>query len=197
MWVFKASNLLHSHLIESTSFRALNSLSHEDREQIKTLAGQGMSSAAIHNAMNFIIAPSVLQDIIHPVRRGIVSQEATELAQMANQWEHFTTLLVTDPDHNFGGFYAANITLGETSIFRETLIMDDTACTNHFDLAVFAVIGIDEHGRNQLLGVGILMKRTAGQFANFLRWLQTTRTPPGERPLQPKAIVVDRLAGQF
>jgi hypothetical protein len=121
-----------------------------------------MSSAAIHNAMNFIIAPGLLQNIVRPIRRGIVSDEATELAKIASHWEQFTTILVTDPDHNFGGFYAANMTFGETSIFTETLIMDDTACTNHFNLPLFAVIGIDEHGRNQLMGFGILFKRTTG-----------------------------------
>jgi hypothetical protein len=75
--------------------------------------------------------------------------------------------------------------------------MDDTSCTNHFDLFVFVVIGIDEHGHNQLLGFAFIKNQTSIQFANYLRWLQQMLTNEGQRLISPKAIVVDRHEGQF
>jgi hypothetical protein len=107
-----------------------------------------------------LIAPGLLQDILRPLRRDVSSHECQELADLASHWTKFTTQMVTDQYNNFAGFYAANNNFGNTLILFRTFIMDDTACTTHFRLPLFTVIGIDEHGRNQVLGFAILMRQT-------------------------------------
>jgi hypothetical protein len=161
------------------------------------MAEQGKTSDAIHRETNIIIAPGVLQDILRDVRRNVSSHESDDLSAMASQCEQFHTSVVTDHAHLFVAFYAANRKFNGTDICRGTFIMDDTACTNHFDLPLFAVIGIDEHGHNQLLGFAFLKDQTAPQFANYLRWLQRMLTDEGQAPISPTAIVVDRHEGQF
>jgi hypothetical protein len=132
------------------------------------MAEQGKGSDAIHRETNIILAPGVLQDILRVVRRNISSDESEKLAEMANRFKDFTTFIVTVSDNIVQGFYAANRRFNGTAICQGTFIMDDTSCTNHFDLFVFAVIGIDEHGHNQLLGFAFIKNQTSIQFANYL-----------------------------
>jgi hypothetical protein len=106
--------------------------------------------------------------------------------------------MVTDQFNNYAGFYAANTAFNDRVLFRRTLIMDDTACTTHFKLPLFAVIGIDENGRNQLIGFAFLIGQTAEEFGNYLKWLQQIMSVPDPLiPAFPRAIIVDRHEGQF
>jgi hypothetical protein len=190
---------MHDHPIQKTSTRALNSLSNADRDHIRELVAQGKSSRDIHNEMDIVIAPATLQEILRAVNaRRSPAAEAEQLRRVTDDWTLFKTRIVTDPKNDFGGFYAVNPQFRGDVTCTRTLIMDDTACTNHFELPLFVVLGIDEHGQNQLVGFAYLMERTADQFAEYLGWLRTELTVEGSpEPFCPIAVVVDRHEGQL
>jgi hypothetical protein len=68
--------------------------------------------------------------------------------------------------------------------------MDDTACTNHFNLPLVVIIGVDENGRNQVVAFAFLFDRCAERFTDFLQWLFERMEST------PLAFVVDRHEGQ-
>jgi transposase-like protein len=74
--------------------------------------------------------------------------------------------------------------------------MDDTACTNHFGLPLFLVVGISEHEHNQVIASVFLFNRTADEFKDFLDWVKP-RLRHGDEAISPIAVIVDRHEGQY
>jgi hypothetical protein len=55
-------------------------------------------------------------------------------------------------------------------IKTRALVLYDPAYTIHFGIPLAAIIGIHEHGRNQLVGFAFLMGWSTMQFGNDLKW---------------------------
>jgi hypothetical protein len=84
-------------------------------------------------------------------------------------------------------------------ISQETLLMDDTSCTNCYGLPLPVVLAIDEKLISQLVAFAFLRDRTTESFSHFLTWMRdhvvNREIDPGH-PV-PRAIVVDRHDGQY
>jgi hypothetical protein len=184
-------NFHHNHLIRQTTRRGLFSLSNEQREQVRQCVKQNMTSAAIHKSLPFDIDPQVLADAKRDVLTRDREGEVQLLLDAIKHWDDFSYQPLTDEmTKRFGGCYFFHKVLANTTACTDVLAMDDTACTNHFGLPLFVVIGSDEHGRNQVIAFAFLVDRSAERFAHFLNWLAP------QLGGVPRAIVVDRHEGQ-
>jgi hypothetical protein len=91
----------------------------------------------------------------------------------------------------------------DTQAAMGVLVMDDTACTNHFGLPLFLVVGINEHGRNQIIASAFLFNRTSDQFKEFLKWVQERLRPDTHKmssfdlPRSPKNRISETTSPQF
>jgi hypothetical protein len=87
-----------------------------------------------------------------------------------------------------------------TTICTETLILDDTSCTNRYGFPILLNVGIDEHHLSQLVAFALIRNRTIEAFVDFLSWVKQYLCA-GDRDFQstpvPNAFVVDRHDGQF
>jgi hypothetical protein len=178
-------------MLRHTTYRGLLSLSNEDRAQIREYVKQGMSSARIHMTMDIDLDPHVLADAKRDVLTKERAHEVDELLQTIKDWDDFTTQPILDTSTNrCGGCYFFHKVLAGTTACTGVLVMDDTACTNHFGLPLVVIVGVDEHGRNQVVAFAVLFDRCTERFEDFLKWLSP------QLGGVPRAFVVDRHEGQ-
>jgi hypothetical protein len=181
----------HTHKVRDTAHRGLLSLSNEERDRLRKCAEQGMSSARIHMVMDFDVDPHALADAKRDVLTKKKWREVDELIHTIENWDDFTTQPLYDTSAGrCGGCYFFHKVLAGTTACTGVLVMDDTACTNHFGLPLVVIIGLDEHGRNQVVAFAFLFDRCTERFEHFLSWLRP------QLGGVPRAFVVDRHEGQ-
>jgi hypothetical protein len=86
------------------------------------------------------------------------------------------TQFVTDPVEGgadpFFGCYFPSKPIEANVMCHETLIMDDTSCTNGYALPRLVVLAIDENLSSQLVAVAFLRDRATESFSHFLTWMR-------------------------
>jgi hypothetical protein len=188
---------IHDHPIQYTTCRGLSSLWPQERDDIREMVKQKKTPAQIHQTFHRVVAPGVLHDTVRDLLNVDKGREAQKLDQELKNWDDFETQMQRDKaTGTCAGAYMFHKRLANTAACREVLIMDDTACSNHFGLPLFVVLGVDEHDRKQVVAFAYLFDRTADTFEQFLKWLKL-RLGGDENPtLTPRAIVTDRHEGQ-
>jgi hypothetical protein len=189
---------MHSHPIQCTRCRGLSSLTHAQRDAVMECVNHNMSSAQIHQKFDFLISPALLADLQRNAKAKLRSGEAAELKQFLDGRTDVDFKWRMDKvTGTFVGCYMLFKPAQGTQAATGVLVMDDTACTNHFGLPLFLIVGINEHGRNQIIAWAFLFDRTAQEFAKFLKWAKKRLAGAGQPIRSPTAIIVDRHEGQF
>jgi hypothetical protein len=193
---FESANHEHNHSIAFTSSRRANALTAKQRQDIITWTEAGLSIQKIRAR----VCPDVEAQAVYDTRRAYLKQkrenQAETLREQIAHWDDFSTCIVTDKDGMFTDCYFFHELLCVlTDVpFRETWIMDDTACTLMLGLPLVASVGVDQNNHDQILAFAFCYDRTAASFLRFLSWVRS-RLP--FVPQEPKVFVVDRHKGQF
>jgi hypothetical protein len=81
---------------------------------------------------------------------------------------------------------------------RETLVIDDTSCTNYFAQALVVILAVDEHSISQLVAFAFIADRSVPAFEGFFSWVaerigadQSTSDDP-----VPRSLIIDRCHSQ-
>jgi hypothetical protein len=165
---FSGAQWMHNHPVDITTCRGLSSLSHSQRSEAMNCVRQNMSSAEIHRYGKFVIWPRLLCDLRWNLQSRDPGSEAEDLRTFLCRQPDVDYQIRPDAGNSFSGCYVFYKPAKHSRAGGRILIMDDTACTNHFGLPLFRVVGMNEHGHNQLIAWIFLFNHTAQEFKDFL-----------------------------
>jgi hypothetical protein len=171
----------HSHDVEMTSHKGANSLRPIERQQIRDMTAEQCTSEHVQRKLGLALDAEVLYDARRPVLVKLTRNQAQKLIEQIKQWDEWE-VTVRREDTTFAGCYGFRITFKNTELVRQTLVMDDTACTNYFEFPLVLIVASDEHNKTQLVAWAFIMDRTKFSFADFLRWLKPMIDPNAASP---------------
>jgi hypothetical protein len=135
-------------------------------------------------------------DAFYATRRATLMEQRQNqveaLFEAVQHWRGWEWAFVPPDDTGeFRGFLAVQVQVVEHEMCRDTLGMDDTSCTNFFELPVSAIITPDPNSKTQLVAFAILRDQGADALIEFLRFVRTHMSEQA-----PKAFVIDRAAAE-
>jgi hypothetical protein len=147
-----------------------------------------------------LIAPGQTLDNArrHQLRQYKKNQGIQLEAQIQTSEDVHTHLL--RDDHHFAGCYFFHSLFAGSTICRETLRMDDTACPNRYGFPILVILGIDEYKLSQLVAFALIRDRTMATFTSFLGGVkQSLRVGDEDSDSEPtpRAFVFDSHDGQL
>lgn len=168
-------------------------LTEDQIEKIHELAALGATPGMVRAQLGVAIQPDKLYYEMKKGRRQIPS-EAHELLKETVNWTGWTmqNTWAGQPDEGrtlMDVFFLHN-RIAACPFSAQVFIIDDTFCTNHFDIPVVAIIVPDCELRNQLLAFGFLCDRTRESFERFLRFVQ-------DAVPEVTCVVTDRALAQI
>jgi hypothetical protein len=83
------------------------------------------------------------------------SSQAAALEAQIPTYDDFHTRLLRD-DNRLAGCYSFQSRFTDTTICTETLIMDDTSCTNRHGFPILVILGINEHKLSPLVAFALI-----------------------------------------
>jgi hypothetical protein len=211
---FSGACFTHNHDVELTAYKGVDSLTPEERKEIQDLTRKHYTAEQILQQIDLALDAQVLYDARRSVLAELKSNQAEKLARRVSEWTEFETYILRDADNKFQGYYAFQTAFTDTEVCRQTLVMDDQACTNAFLLPLVLIVASDEHNLTQLIAYALMMDRTKFSFKDFLIWVKkrlvktddtedsasesdsTSESDDDAAPV-PRAFVVDRHDGQF
>jgi ubiquitin C-terminal hydrolase len=150
--------------------------------------------------LDIAVAPQVLYDARRSVLKEQRANQAEQLKQFTDRWLELDTTFLHNKENKFVGCYFFHTVFAGTDFVGQTLIMDDTSCTNHFGLPLVIIATSDEHNLTQIIAYALTLDRTQISFGDFLRWVRKRLSQQGTVPAKiviPLAFVVDRHLGQL
>jgi hypothetical protein len=177
----------HDHEIGDGSERHYHTLPPDIRAQIIEMTAHHATPGMIRTLLD-VNAPA---GIFYEARRKALAEQrrdqAQHLEEARRKWRHWETHMVPAVDGEFQGFFAVNKQVIDHQMCRDTLGMDDAACTNFFEMPVFGIVSPDPNDTTQLVAYAILRDQSAEALIEFLRFVRYHLK--GD---EPAAFVVDR-----
>jgi hypothetical protein len=172
------ANWEHSHPTTPDYYEmACRQLTPDQITIIHDMAANGAAAGVIRARLGAAIQPDKLYNEMRKARSTIPS-EVDELMQELKNWTgwEIQTNWNGQPNQAEGSLaemFCVHRRIAGFPFSQQVVIMDDTFCTNHFNIPVVAVIIPDCDLRNQLLGFGYLFDRSQESFEHFLTFLKT------------------------
>ena len=168
---------LHNHAIN----RFMNNIHHsnlsdETIELIRTGITLGTSSGSLRRSLKLVISP----DQLYHYRR-IFNQSCKcqfdELQNNVSNWTdfiiHFDFIKDSQGNKHLNAAYFLSKHFLKSGFVNDIWIIDDTECTNKFHMPIFAIIIMDENGKNQLLSFCFLPGKKEKDIIDYFEFLKT------------------------
>jgi hypothetical protein len=198
--MYKGCMLLGKHEFHHTHeffFRltgAYHTLPDTIRDEVRRMTAANASPGQIRSALDLSASGSVFYGARRDVLKALREHQAQSLADAVAHWPGWHVLMVPPPkgSNEFHGFLATHTRVIEHPMCCDTLSMDDTGCTNFFDLPVSAIVAPDGNDATQLVAFAILRDQSAEALIEFLKFL---RQDMGDK--SPKAFMIDRAPAEI
>ena len=177
---------LNTHFVEAHR----NCLPQTTIDQIRFQTQLGVLPGRIRSNLDVEIGSTLFYDI----RRSVIHEEKTEdlvqLIQFLREGNQ-KHIIVHDPNDTLESITIIDKDILNSNYASDIAIMDDTAMTNMYGLAIEEVIVVDQEDHSQLLGYSVLSNKSEDGFSSFFKDYSTLNVS------QFRIIVVDRLEAQY
>jgi hypothetical protein len=169
-----------------------SNLTQEQIQQIRLGTSLGASAGALRRKLNITIS----KDQMYYYRKTILQIETSEtenLAQVTNDLVNWDFQINRENDDNktLRHLYAFNRSVYSFRLIHDIMIIDDTMCTNAFDLPLFFLIGVDHNNCSQIVSFGLLRGKKNNDIVGLLMFLNTKLAQP------VRLFIGDRSQAQF
>jgi hypothetical protein len=184
----------HSHEVgDPGERRAYHNLTPEAIAQIIEMTQHHATPGMIRDALDL----NATAGVFYAARRRTLMEQRKDqvkaLSDAVRSWRGWVPFFVPpNAAGEFQGFFAVQTQIVEHPMCRDTLGMDDTSCTNFFELVAPAIIAPDANSKTQLVAFAILRDQTSDALVEFLTWVLGYL-----RNEQPKAFIIDRAAAEI
>jgi hypothetical protein len=184
----------HSHEVgDPGERRAYHNLRPEAIAQIIDMTRHHAAPGMIRDALDL----HATSGVFYAARRATLMEQRRDqvkaLSEAVCSWRGWVTYFPPpNDDGEFQGSFAVQTQIVEHPMCRDTLGMDDTSCTNLFELVAPAIIVPDANSKTQLVAFAILRDQTAEALIEFLTWVFHRL-----RDQQPKAFIIDRAVAEI
>jgi hypothetical protein len=188
----------HDHLIAEMSIERARLLSARQTETIHGITQTGGSADQCRMVVGYSVKPQTLGNARRPILKKGRLEQASQLYQLLQTWEDMDCQMRCDEENVCEGCYFFQKLLRDTLMVKDTLIIDDTACTNYFDFPLLLILALDEHAISQLVAFAFIKNRTEESYKAFFNWVAKrigADESTAESPI-PRSLVVDRSQSQ-
>jgi hypothetical protein len=145
---FIGAYFMHNHDLSIIKVSGANDIDNETRMEIQHLTELGFNAGQVRLRLGLTVSPHVPYNIRRDQLRQYRTSQANKLQQEISKSSDFETCLPRDGQHFAGCDFFHTIFSG-TPVLHETLIMDDTSCTNRYGFPILVILGIDEYRLSQ------------------------------------------------
>jgi hypothetical protein len=183
----------HDHdVYDAGERRAYHSIRPEAIQEIIEMTRRHATPGQIRSALDL----GATCDVLYASRRATLMEQRQNqvraLKEACATWRGWAYWFVGPEDGEFQGFFAVHTHIIGHPMCRDTLGMDDTSCTNFFELPVPAIITPDPNDTTQVVAFAILRDHGADALIEFLEYVKTHMKQD-----QPKAFIIDRAAAEI
>jgi hypothetical protein len=192
----------HNHYLEGTPTKGARRATAHQRAHIAELHGMGMDAPQIRDQIETgsdvsVFRPPALYNMRH-ANDGEARSESQILLESLEDWTDFESDFGTQQGR-FVYCYFFHRIFEQSDMARDTLFVDDAACTNRFRLPLVVILCRDDHSLSQLVAFAFIPNRTVGAFTAFFEWVRQRLLRDGDtdESAVPAAILLDRHPAQF
>jgi hypothetical protein len=194
----------HNHELEGTPTKGARRATAEERARILELHEMRLETRQVRDQIESAPDASVFRSATMYNIRHSRDGEAKSESQLL--WEAIDGKLWCDFESDFGTqdgrfvyCYFFHRIFERSDMARDTLFVDDAACTNRFRFPFVVILGRDEHSLSQLVAFAFIPNRTVGAFTAFFVWVRARLLRDGETDDSPvpAALLLDRPPAQF
>jgi hypothetical protein len=168
---FIEAEFVHNHRLSEITSRRAPILLSETRDKIQYLTSIACSAGHIRLHLGLSIPRQSFCKARRAQLRQYRSNQAAALEAQIPTYDDFHTRPLRH-DNALAGCYFFQNRFSDTTICTETLIMDDTSCTNRCGFPIHVILGIEEHKLSQLVAFALIRNRTIEAFVDFLSWVK-------------------------
>ena len=165
---FISCDLKHNHPIGiPTKKRTRNNLTLLQREKIATATKQGNSAHSIRLNQKLTCTKDVLYAARRPILQEMRNKEMEDLISEIKSWDNWSSEILKNEDNILVGCHIIHNVICSQSYAQDVCVVDDTSCTNKYNMPVLAMIVEDQNGRNQVLAFCVMESRQEFVFDRF------------------------------
>lgn len=165
------SNFVHNHEIDGDHLSiCTNVLTSTDKRDIAHYRSIGLDPGNVRIRIRKNLSKDEMYNAARKALKERFSDQLNNALEEMFQQKDFHQITYWKNDF-FKGFSMISKIISQMPYASDIVEVDDTECTNTFDLPLYAAIVFDENNNVQILGFGILADKSIDSFTRFFQFL--------------------------